>query len=161
MLRFLKPEPQQIRFASSYLKLTPIFSTEIALVLYLSSSPGVKYSLAVHDPQFYWQTYNGLTIPKAALSLEIGTDTYLWVAATVYEELDRTDARCEKDRDYSFTACVRVRRGIAPACTDCLSSLCRQASTGSLGVGLLGIIGRRPPYLYVQMSASCWTMKNY
>ena len=129
--------------------------------IYLDSSTEVKYSLAVHDPHFYWQTYNGLTIPKASLSLEIGGDTYLVLAATVYEEMDRREARCEEDKGYSFTACARVRRGSAPASTDCLSYLCRQGSAGSLDVGLPGILGQTPPYLSVQMSASYWTMKDY
>ena len=80
----------------------------------------MKYSLAVHDPHFYWQTYNGLTIPKASLSLEIGGDTYLVLAATVYEEMDRREARCEEDKGYSFTACARVRGGqLQPLLTVC------------------------------------------
>ena len=75
--------------------------------LYLHPSPELKYSISVHDPQFFWQTYNGLTIPQATTSLERG-DTYLVVAATEYEELDRPGSRCQQESSYSFTACVRV-----------------------------------------------------
>ena len=80
--------------------------------LYLNSSPDLKYSLSLHDPQFYWHSYNGLTIPQAATILE-GGDTYLVVAATQYSELDRAGARCQEDPSYSFTACVRVREARA------------------------------------------------
>ena len=106
--------------------MTHIFSTEIALELYLNSSTDLQYTITVHDPQFFWQTYNGLTIPKASYSLKMG-DNYLVVAATEYEELDRAEARCEKARDYSFTACVRVRPGSAlqPLLTVCNNSLDR------------------------------------
>ena len=143
----------------SYLRLTHISSTEIALELYLNSSTDLQYTITLHDPQFFWQTYNGLTIPKASYSLKMG-DNYLVVAATEYVELDRREARCEEEQTYSFTACVRVRPGPA-LLTDCNNSLNRPSSVGSLAVGLPGIPGPRPPYLSVQMSASCWSMKNY
>ena len=84
-----------------------IFSTEISLELYLTPSSELKYSLSLHDPQFYWHSYNGLTIPQAATILEGGSN-FLVVAASQYQELDRAGARCQEDASYSFTACVRV-----------------------------------------------------
>ena len=98
-----------------------IFSTEISLELYLTPSSDLKYSLSLHDPQFYWHSYNGLTIPQAATILEGGSN-FLVVAASQYQELDRDGARCQEDASYSFTACVRVRPEPGPLLlTDCHS----------------------------------------
>ena len=83
--------------------MNPIFSTEIALEFYLNSSIDVEYKITVHDPQFFWQSYNDLTVPKASITLERG-ENFIVVAATRYSELDRAGARCEADQGYSFTA---------------------------------------------------------
>ena len=84
-------------------------SDTIVLEAIFPLNEDVEFQVAFHDPHFYWHTYNGLTIPKATFNIKAGGDYYLSVHATRYERLNRREDRCQEEKDYSFTACVRVR----------------------------------------------------
>ena len=71
----------------------------------------VEFELTFHDPQFFWQTYNGLTIPKASFTVSDRGETYLVLHATSYHKLNRENDQCEEKADYSFTSCVKVNTG--------------------------------------------------
>ena len=64
--------------------------------------------------------------------------------AVQYERLDREEFRCENSGDYSFTACIRVRKETISFCIAniIIEIITRTVSVGDLAAECLGTHGQ-------------------
>ena len=68
---------------------------------------GLKYSIYIHDPQFYVMTINPQTMPHIFLSLEDQADHVVYLDTIYHEMMEKSPKRCELSDSYSFTACIK------------------------------------------------------
>ena len=75
--------------------------------------PKLTYRYFIHQPHFFLQTWNPLTMPMPMGILkykELGDNwLFLYLKVIRQEKLDREDERCNPEPGYSFMACVKER----------------------------------------------------
>ena len=79
---------------------------------YFKLNPSLPYRLYLHDPSYFFLTANPLAIPQIERAVKVAKNRtsrvqMQYISATKHIAINRPDAPCEEDKDYSFTTCIK------------------------------------------------------
>ena len=93
-------------FPGRFLSIETVFADPEDFVFNIQFKPELKYSVMIHDPDFYVFTVNPSTVPGILLSLEDSLSQYVHINM-VYNKMMNTPAYpCISSESYTFTRCV-------------------------------------------------------
>ena len=92
--------------AGKFYSIKTIYAGEDDNGLHIHLKTGQKFSVYIHDPNFYVLSINPDTVPNINFGIEDSRSQIIYIKAVYHQKMNKPNSPCVLSKSYNFTRCV-------------------------------------------------------